>query len=363
MARSFSNLPPEYLDAHEEELSGRIRDIKTRLGKRLLILAHHYQRPEIVNVADQVGDSFALALAASRSRDAEFIVFCGVRFMAEAARVLCGDEQKVFLPNPLAGCPMADMASLDDVRNAWSLVGSLMPGKRLAPISYMNSSSELKAFTGIHDGTICTSSNAGAAFEWGLERFDSIFFFPDKHLGANTANRLGIIRDQVVLFDPSWPDDGIERVGHLNARIILWYGFCYVHTRFTRRHVEFWRSNEPTVKIVVHPECREEVVESADAVGSTSFIVRYLQEAPPGSVIAVGTEIDLVQRLAVANPDKKIFSLSNDTCPLCLNMYRTTLANVCYTLENLETCGQVIVPEEIRADARIALERMLTISS
>ncbi len=354
-------LPDRYRVASESELAERIRAAKRNFDNRLLVLTHHYQRVEIVRMGDCVGDSYGLAKTAAQSPDAEYIVFCGVHFMAEAADILCKSSQKVYLPNPEAGCPMADMAPADLVYDVWDAIEKELGKGRIVPISYMNTSAELKAFTGKKGGLICTSSNAAAAFKWAFNRFDKIFFFPDQHLGRNTANKFGIPKDQIVLFDLEEADEQTDRKRLGKARVFLWPGHCYVHSKFKPEHVDHWRQTDGSVKIVVHPECSEEVVDKADAVGSTSFIVDYVEKAPSGSAIAIGTELNLVHRLAITNEDKKIFELSGDSCPMCANMFRTTLADLCFTLENLETANRVVVQEDIKADAKIALERMLEV--
>jgi quinolinate synthase len=361
MPLSLAVLPDEYRTADENELVKRIRAKKDELGKKLLILTHHYQRVEIVRMGDKVGDSYGLAKTASRSPDADIIAFCGVHFMAESADILCAPHQKVYLPNPSAGCPMANMAPTSKVYEAWDYIESILGKNKVVPISYMNTTADLKAFTGKNGGLICTSSNADAAFKWAFEKYDKLFFFPDQHLGGNTAKKYGIPRDQVLLYDTRTQNGGIRERDFKKAKVILWNGYCYVHTKFKPEHIDRWRDKEPKVKIVVHPECVEEVVDRADAVGSTSFIVKYVEEAPPGSVIAIGTELNLIHRLAITHADKKIYELAGDTCPVCSNMFRTTLADLCYTIEYPEKAYRVLVPDEIRSDARTALQRMLEI--
>ena len=354
-------LPDRYRVASESELAKRISTAKRNLGKKLLVLTHHYQRVEIVRMGDYVGDSYGLAKTAARSPDADYIVFCGVHFMAESADILCNSGQKVYLPNPGAGCPMADMAPAEQVYDTWDVIEKDLGPGRMVPISYMNTSADLKAFTGKKGGLICTSSNAAAAFEWAFEKFDKIFFFPDQYLGRNTANKLGISRDQIFLFDPEKANEQLDGKQLEEARVILWPGHCYVHSKFKPEHIDHWKQTDNSVKIVVHPECSEEVVNKADAVGSTSFIVGYVEKAPSGSAIAIGTELNLVHRLAITNKDKKIFELSGDSCPMCANMFRTSLADLCFTLENLEKANRIVVREDIKADAKIALERMLEV--
>jgi quinolinate synthase len=358
----MSSIPESYRAAGDDELTARIQTVKKRMGRRLVVLTHHYQRFEIVALGDHIGDSYGLSRIASKLPYAEYIVFCGVRFIAEAARTLCRPEQKVYLPNPLAGCPMADMASDEQVNDAWGLIAKLNQDSKVIPISYMNTSTELKAFTGRNDGLICTSSNAEAAFKWALERGDKLFFFPDQHLGRNTARRMGFSEDQIYLYQPQTLNGGINTDTFPRVKVILWPGYCYVHTKFTKEHVAEWRAREPNVKIVVHPECRTEVVEAADAVGSTAFIVKYVESAPSGSTIAIGTELNLVSRLARIHKDKNIFELSGESCAICSNMFRTSLADLCYTVENLDQKTQVQIDDNIKSDARVALERMLEIS-
>lgn len=361
MPLSLAVLPDEYRTADENELIKKIRAKKEELGKKLLILTHHYQRVEIVRMGDKVGDSYGLSKIASRSPDADIIAFCGVHFMAESANILCTPHQKVYLPNPSAGCPMANMAPASRVYDAWDHIESVLGKGKVVPISYMNTTADLKAFTGKSGGLICTSSNADSAFKWAYDKYEKLFFFPDQHLGRNTAKKYGIPKDQVVLYDPKSPDGGIDDSSLQKAKVILWNGYCYVHTKFKPEHIRSWREKDPKVKIVVHPECMEEVVDNADAVGSTSFIVKYVEEAPPGSIIAIGTELNLIHRLAITHTDKKIYELGGDTCPVCSNMFRTTLADLCFTIENPEKAFRVEVPDEIKSDARLALERMLEI--
>jgi len=361
MCPRFAVLPDEYRTADENDLISRIQARKKELGTKLLILTHHYQRVEIVRTGDKVGDSYGLAKIAANSPDTDTIAYCGVHFMAEAADILTAPHQKVYLANPTAGCPMADMAPANKVYEVWDHIESVLGKDRVVPISYMNTTADLKAFTGRNGGLICTSSNADAAFKWAFDRFEKLFFFPDQHLGRNTAKKYGIPKEQVVLYDTKKTAGGIDDETLKNARVILWHGHCYVHTKFQPEHIDAWRQKNPEVKIVVHPECREEVVDMADAVGSTSFIVKFVEEAPPGATIAIGTELNLIHRLAITHPDKKIFELAGDTCPVCSNMFRTTLADLCFTLENPEKATQVMVPDEIKIGARIALERMLEI--
>ena len=341
----------------EAALKARVSQQKDRWGERLVILAHHYQRKEIVPFGDFVGDSYYLSKMASVQEKAEHIVFCGVHFMAESARILCRPEQKVYLPNLRSGCPMADMAGEDQVEDAWEWLSEHLDTTQIIPVSYMNSAASLKAFCGANRGIICTSSNAVKAFQWAYAHGEKIFFFPDEHLGTNTANNLGIPRDQRVIFDPLKPPTDPEPFQR--AKLILWKGFCHVHTSFTAGHVDAVRAAYPDVRVVVHPECHESVVDKADAVGSTAFITKYVAAQPAGSVIAIGTEINLTSRLADEHPNKTIFELSGQNCPLCVNMFRTTLSDLAECLDALGERNQILVDPKIARDARVALERML----
>lgn len=354
-------VPDKYRAATLPELSAIVMEAKRRYGRKMIILAHHYQRLEVTAVADFIGDSYELSRVASERKDAEHIVFCGVHFMAEAADILSADHQKVYLPNPLAGCPMADMADIDDVLAAWQRLVDLGLAGRTLPLSYMNSAAELKAFCGRLGGLICTSSNAKAAYDYVYARADRLFFFPDENLGYNVGRQMGIPDDRIVIWNFRADDGGIEADRLRKARLILWKGHCHVHTNFKPEHVEEVRRRFPGVKVVVHPECVWEVVSRADAVGSTKFIVNYIDAQPPGSIIAVGTEINLINRMAHAHPDKRIFELSGQTCPVCANMYRTTMADLANTVENLDVFDRIVVKDEIKADARLALNRMLEV--
>jgi quinolinate synthase len=358
----YFSLPREYREASIEQLRDRIRAAKSRLGSRLVILAHHYQRVEIVEFGDHLGDSYALSKTASQQEKAEYIVFCGVHFMAESADILTDERKTVYLPNPLAGCPMADMAEMADVLAAWEYLGEIGSRDKIVPISYMNTTAGLKAFTGRNGGLICTSSNAKSAMKWAFEQKEKIFFFPDEHLGYNTGIWYGLKPEEMVIWDFSREDGGLSAKDIERAKIILWKGHCHVHTNFTADHVREVRSKYPDVKVVVHPECPHEVVKLADAYGSTKFIVEYCEKAPPGSTIAIGTEINLINRMALTYPDKTIFELSGQTCPVCANMYRTTLNDLAYCLESLDDIKPISVPEPTRSEALIALEKMLRIA-
>jgi quinolinate synthase len=361
MALTFNPIPAAYRKMSDKDLIDRIQSKKKELGKKLVILTHHYQRREIVALGDHKGDSYALSKIAA-GLEAEIIAFCGVHFMAEAAEILSTEKQAVYLPNPLAGCPMADMAEITSVMHAWDQLKEVLPDTKIIPIAYMNTAAALKAFCGKNDGLICTSSNAPGAFEWGFERGEKVFFYPDEHLGRNTANKLDIPKDEVIVWDFRKRRLGGNRKEDMEkAKVIIWKGYCHVHTTFTAEHVRNMRKMNPEAQIVVHPECPEEVVNLADANGSTAFIVKFVSEAKPGSTIAIGTEINLIDRLAHENPDKKIIELSGNTCAMCVNMYRTTLNDLIWCLENLDDIKPVEVRPEIKEDAKIALSRMLEV--
>jgi quinolinate synthase len=344
--------------AEEQELAARIRTLKAALGPELLILTHHYQRPELVGLGDFRGDSFGLSRKAAANREARFIVFCGVHFMAESAAILSRAHQVVQIPDLRAGCQMADMVDLSQVETAWAeLVEVTGPGAAV-PIVYMNSDAALKAFCGRGGGCVCTSSNARAALSWGLQTRAKVFFFPDQHLGRNTGNQLGLGPEDMAVWDPEQPLGGLSPEAVRRARLILWDGYCHVHTRFQVDHVWRMRAAFPGARLVVHPECTQEVVALADGCGSTGFIVDYVRAAPPGSTIVVGTEVNLVRRLALEHPDKQVLDLAYSLCP---NMFRINLDNLLATLENLGGVNVVTVPEAIKAEARLALDRMLAL--
>ena len=344
-------------DRHDDKkIIDDIRTIKDHLGKELLILTHHYQRKEIVALGDYQGDSFGLSQKAAEDKDARFIVFCGVHFMAESAEILSQSHQTVQIPKIEAGCWMADMADNDVVVKAWAELTSIAGPETITPIVYMNSDAELKAFCGVRGGTVCTSSNAPDAFRWAFGQREKVFFFPDQHLGRNTSNQMGINPNEMIVWNPKKPLGGNTPEDIKRAKVILWDGYCLVHTRFQVEHVRKIREEFPEAKIVVHPECTQEVVALADAVGSTSFIVKYVKQAPPNTTIVIGTEINLIDRLALENPDKKIFELHYSLCP---NMFKINLKNLLWTLENIGKVNVINVPENIKVDARAALDRML----
>ena len=364
-------LPEEYRNASDEELQERIRAAKSRLGKKLLILGHFYQRDEIICHADFVGDSFQLAKNATERPDADHIVFCGVHFMAETADILSTPEQTVTLPNLSAGCSMADMANIDQVEDCWEQLGEICGTKpdadgkqQIVPVTYMNSSAALKAFCGRHGGIVCTSSNAHAVLEWAFARGKRVLFFPDQHLGRNTALAMGMSLDQMPVWNPYKPAGGAEDPSvYADAKMILWKGFCSVHQRFTVDQIERARKAYPGVKVIVHPECSMDVVNAADGTGSTAYIVKEIANAPAGSAVAVGTEINLVNRLAAQYPDKTVFCLDPVVCP-CSTMYRIHPAYLAWALENIEQgniVNRITVDEDTARDAKIALQRMLEV--
>ena len=364
-------LPQEYRDASDEELQERIKAAKARLGNKLLILGHFYQRDEIIVHADFVGDSFQLAKNATERPDADHIVFCGVHFMAETADILSTPEQTVTLPNLSAGCSMADMANIDQVEDCWEQLGEICgtnpdaDGKQqIVPVTYMNSSTALKAFCGRHGGIVCTSSNAHAVLEWAFARGKRVLFFPDQHLGRNTALAIGMSLDQMPVWNPYKPAGGAEDPSvYADAKMILWKGFCSVHQRFTVDQIERARKAYPGVKVIVHPECSMDVVNAADGTGSTAYIVKEIANAPTGSAVAVGTEINLVNRHAAQYPDKTVFCLDPVVCP-CSTMYRIHPAYLAWALENIEQgniVNRITVDEDTARDAKIALQRMLEV--
>jgi quinolinate synthase len=352
----------EYLKLGEAEIHERIREAKRRLGDRVVILGHHYQRDDVICHADLTGDSFKLARMASQRQEAEYIVFCGVHFMAESADILSGDRQQVILPDLAAGCSMADMAQLEQVETAWEQLLELGIDS-LMPITYMNSAANIKAFCGRHDGVVCTSSNAVPLFAWTLQEREKLFFFPDEHLGRNTGAKFGIPLEQMVVWDPRLDLGGNTPEKLKDARIILWRGFCSVHGRFQPRHVDERRAEYPGIKILVHPECRYEVVTKSDLNGSTEFIIKTIAEAEAGSSWAVGTELNLVNRLAMRHADKFVTLLAPDLC-MCATMFRIAPENLLWSLENLvdgHAVNRIRVDQDTAKWARVSLDRMLKI--
>lgn len=362
-------LAPKYSQLSDAELCAGIRRFKQQLGRRLVILGHHYQRDDVIQFADLTGDSLRLSLLAAQQTEAEFIVFCGVHFMAESADILTSPRQKVILPDLSAGCSMADMAHIDQVEAAWPMLQEHADAP-ITPITYVNSSAAVKAFVGRHDGACCTSSNARMVMEWALHGATptvpvghKVMFLPDQHLGRNTAYALGWPLDSMVVYDPRQPDGGLSPDQVREARVILWKGHCSVHQLFNVRQVAAIRSLPEPYTILVHPECAWEVCQQADLVGSTEYIIRTVRDAPTGSYWAVGTEVHLVHRLAAQHPDKHVRSLATIQC-LCTTMYRIDLRHLYWTLENLvegRVVNQVSVDAETRHWARVALDRMLAL--
>jgi len=359
------DIPELYWDLGGEQLRDRIASARAKLGTRAVVLGHHYQREDIVQFADYKGDSFNLSRWAAERAEAEFIVFCGVHFMAESAAILSQPHQKVILPNMSAGCSMADMADPEDVYACWDeLAEADITG--VIPVTYMNSAAALKAHCGRHGGIVCTSSNAPKVYDWALERGEKVLFFPDQHLGRNTGLKKGIPLGEMVVWDYTLPYGslgGNTREQLERAKVILWRGWCSVHRRFSVEQIEKARTDYPGVNVIVHPECTMEVVQAADMDGSTEFIARTITEAAPGTAWAVGTEINLVSRLARENPDKTVFCLDPVVCP-CATMYRIHPAYLAWALDELaegRVVNQVTVDEETAGHAKVALERMLSV--
>jgi quinolinate synthase len=368
MLRLQTALPERYSTADPDQLATWIERAKATLGDRLIILGHHYQRDEVMRWADARGDSFGLSRLAAEQTRAEFVVFCGVHFMAESADILTGPHQQVILPDLNAGCSMADMADIDSVEEAWDVLDSATDTDRVVPVTYMNSSAALKAFVGRHGGVVCTSSNARAVLRWALGDGaqsgpgDQVLFFPDQHLGRNTGFELGYVASDMAVWNPRLDRGGLDDSILKTSTLLLWKGHCSVHQRFRPEHVAAFRQEHPDGIVVAHPECAHEVVELADQVGSTDYIIRAVAEAPSGSVIGVGTEIHLVKRLDDETPDKTIVSLDPLICP-CSTMFRIDAAHLAWVLEGLvagEVRNRITVDEETARWARVALERMLT---
>ena len=361
-------LPEEYKHAGDAELDARIRAAKATLGDRAVVLGHFYQRDEVVAYADFVGDSFQLANAALTRPDAEAIIFCGVHFMAETADILSRPDQAVILPNLAAGCSMADMADIDSVTECWEQLEELFGTEPDAdgrvpviPVTYMNSSAALKGFCGEHGGIVCTSSNAATVLEWAFERGQRVLFFPDQHLGRNTAKAMGVPLEQMPMWNPRKDLGGNDEQTLADSRVILWHGFCSVHKRFNVGQIEKARAEFPGVQVIVHPECPMEVVDAADSAGSTDFIRKAIAAATEPATFAVGTEINLVNRLAAENPQHTIFCLDPVICP-CSTMYRIHPGYLAWVLEALvrgEVVNRITVEDAVAAPARVALERML----
>jgi quinolinate synthase len=354
----------ELPSASDPSLVARAKAAKAALGDRALILGHHYQRDEVIAFADITGDSFKLAQAAAAQSSAEYIIFCGVHFMAESADILTGPHQKVILPDLAAGCSMADMANASQVQQCWSDLEKLGIASQTVPVTYMNSSAAIKSFTGEHGGTICTSSNAEKTLRWAFGKAEKVLFLPDQHLGRNTAAKdLGISLDECVVWNPWKPQGGLTETEIRSAKMILWRGHCSVHGRFTAESIAEFRQRIPEIQVIVHPECQHEVVKAADVVGSTEKIIKTVSESPAGSQWAVGTELNLVSRLAAANPDKKVYFLDRTVC-YCSTMNRIDLPHLVWALESL-VAGKVV--NEIKVDSqtarysKLALEQMLAL--
>ncbi|MCY0937899.1 quinolinate synthase NadA [Streptomyces sp. H34-S4] len=358
--------PGDLPSPSDPDLVARARAAKEKLGDKVFILGHHYQRDEVIEFADVTGDSFKLAKDAAGKPEAEYIVFCGVHFMAESADILTSDDQKVVLPDLAAGCSMADMATAEQVAECWDVLTEAGVAGATVPVSYMNSSADIKAFTGKHGGTICTSSNAKKALEWAFEQGEKVLFLPDQHLGRNTAVRdMGMSLDDCVLYNPHKPNGGLTAEQLRNAKMILWRGHCSVHGRFSVDSVNDVRARIPGVNVLVHPECKHEVVAAADYVGSTEYIIKALEAAPAGSKWAIGTELNLVQRLAnrFAAEDKEVVFLDKAVC-FCSTMNRIDLPHLVWTLESLaegNLVNQIQVDKETESFAKLALERMLAL--
>ena len=350
--------------ASDTDLVARATAARAALGDRALILGHHYQRDEVIDFADITGDSFKLAQAAANQSSAEYIFFCGVHFMAESADILTGAHQKVILPDLAAGCSMADMATTNQVNECWQQLEKIGIASKTIPVTYMNSSAAIKSFTGAHGGTICTSSNAQRAMSWAFEQGEKILFLPDQHLGRNTAVlSLGLTLEDCVLWNPWKPMGGLTEAQLRKAKVILWRGHCSVHGRFTIDTVNEARVRIPGVQILVHPECQHEVVAAADVVGSTEAIIKTVSESPAGSKWAVGTELNLVQRLARTNPDKEVVFLDKTVC-YCSTMNRIDLPHLVWAMETIlggRVVNEIRVNEEVAKFSRIALDRMLAL--
>lgn len=363
-------LPQEYRDASDDELDARIRAAKAALADRVVVLGHFYQREEVVRHADYVGDSFQLANAALEHPQAEAIVFCGVHFMAETADLLSQPDQAVILPNLAAGCSMADMADIDQVEECWEQLADVLGDLEtpdaeglvpVIPVTYMNSSAAIKGFVGRHGGIVCTSSNARTVLEWAFARGRRVLFFPDQHLGRNTAKAMGVPLEQMPMWNPRKPLGGSTDAQIADSRVILWHGFCSVHRRFTVDQIDRARAEHPGVRVIVHPECPMDVVDAADEAGSTDLIRKAIAAATEPTTFAIGTEINLVQRLAAQYPQHEIFCLDPVVCP-CSTMYRIHPGYLAWVLESLvagEVVNRITVPADVADPARVALERML----
>ena len=363
-----------YKSLPNAELQQRIAAVRAEMGSRLLILGHHYQQDEVIALSDLQGDSYQLSQMAAGSRDCRAIAFCGVHFMAETADILAnrperlnerdGERVTVVLPDMAAGCSMADMAAIEAVENCWEELGEIIDTEDITPVTYINSAASLKAFCGRHGGIVCTSSNARAVLDWAFSRTSRVLFFPDQHLGRNTAKAMGVPLDQMLVWNPHAEELGGNNEDAIrHSKVLLWQGHCSVHAMFRPEHVDLFRQRHEGIKVLVHPECPMEVVDKADVYGSTSKIIKEIEAAPPGSKWAVGTELHLVNRLKQMHPEQEIHFLSPVVC-MCATMYRIDLAHLCWSLENLaagKPVNVIEVDEEVARWSLIALERMLAV--
>lgn len=347
---------PIKIEQDEQENIARIQELKKLYGDELIILAHHYQRLGVHGCGDITGDSYSLCKAATEQTNAKYIVFCGVRFMVTSAATLCRDDQIVYHPDQNAGCPMADMANLPQVLRSWMDLGEVIDTKKVIPVVYMNSDLDLKAFCGERNGIVCTSSNAKKVYDWAFARGEKIFFFPDEHLGRNTANNYGIPRDQIALWDRTKPLGGLTPEQIQKAKVILWKGYCHVHTRFSVDMINNIKIKYDGIKIIVHPECTEDVLAVADYAGSTGFIQDYVAKMQPGDKVAIGTEVNMIHRLALQNQDKVIVPIVRSLCP---NMFKISTSDLRDCLEQLATWVPVRVDPREKQFAKIALDNML----
>lgn len=356
------SLPEAYLGLDDEVMAGRIAAAKAALGDRLLVLGHHYQRDEVIRFADVTGDSLKLAQTAASRPSAEYIVFCGVHFMAESADVVAAPGQQVILPDLAAGCSMADMAAIDQLEVCWEELGRL-GATDVIPVTYINSAAAIKAFCGEHGGSVCTSGNAATVMAWAWDRGETVLMLPDQHLGRNTASAMGVPLDEMAVWDPAEPFGGLTPDAVRRARLILWKGHCSVHTRFSTAQIAQFRAAHPAGRVIVHPECTFETVQAADECGSTEYIIRTVTSSPPGSVWAVGTEVHLVHRLAQRLASTHTVVTLDALGCLCSTMFRVSPNHLLWILENLvagEVPNRIVVPAPVKRWARVALDRMLT---
>lgn len=352
-----------YRSLSDLELRARCWAARKTLGDKCLILGHHYQQDEVIEFADLRGDSYKLASLAAQKSNCQYIVFCGVHFMAETADILAAEHVRVILPDLAAGCSMADMADIDMVEDCWDQLGDAVDTREVMPVTYINSAANLKAFCGSRGGLVCTSSNARAALEWSFAQRQKVLFFPDQHLGRNTARQMGVPLEQMIVWDPSKRMGGNTIDAVRQAKVLLWKGHCSVHQMFKPQHVDLFRKTHPGIKVLVHPECMMEVVDKADLVGSTEYILKTVAAAPPGSQWAIGTELHLVNRLKQEHPEQQIHFLSTMVC-MCATMYRIDLPHLCWVLENLvagKVVNEIVVPPAVAHDAKLALDRMLQV--